>query len=339
MVSITSHTLKGEMVYGFVARVRNNDKKSNFRHHMASGLKPSATPDKNVVIRTLDGRIFNVKVINIAGDHFLYNGWVDMVTSLKLPSNAWLVFQFEEALSTFRLIYFYQDISLAPSEYFYYKAGNVKDRDNCMFVNRLFVHHKMLNTCPLYPVVVRSSGNRKWFVRMDVFDDELYITTGWSRIKNEMSITDDYLVVFEMVDLRTYEMSVFSCKPALLTFPPELCVTKKEPNDEFIEVSDDDFPNPIVEVGAEQNSDDEVPIIFRVDNHYAQTHGLDRKMDLIIKDSAGGSWDVAIGVEHSQGCPHYNVTVMNQFVRDKQLVRDSEFHMIYVKSKGMLIYN
>ncbi|MFS8006444.1 putative transcription factor B3-Domain family [Helianthus anomalus] len=330
------------MVYGFAARVRNNNRKSlKLPALYHEWIKTFNYPDKNAVIRTVDGRIFKVKIIKIAGDYFLYNGWVDMVTSLKLPSNAWLVFQFEEALSSFRLIYFYQDISLAPSEYFYYQPGASKDRDNCMD----FVHHKMLNTFPRYPVVVRSSGNRKWFVRMEVFDDDLYITTGWSRIKSEMFITDHHLVVFEMVDLRTYELSVFCLKPALLTLPPELHSIKKEHTDEVIEVSDDDLPNPIPVVGVEGNPDDEVPVVFRVDNHYrlkkkwAQLHGLDRKMDLIIKDSAGLTWDVSIGVEHSQGCPRYNVTGMNHFVRDKQLARDSEFHMVYVKSKGMLIYH
>ncbi|MFS7955530.1 hypothetical protein Hanom_Chr07g00643761 [Helianthus anomalus] len=89
---------------------------------------------------------------------------------------------------------------------------------------------------------------------------------------------------------------------------------------------------------------DEVPVVFRVDNHYrlkkkwAQTHGLDRKMELLIQDSACLTWNVSIGVEHSQGCPRYNVSGMNHFVRDKQLGWDSEFHMVYVKSKGMLIY-
>ncbi|MFS8025723.1 hypothetical protein Hanom_Chr16g01478561 [Helianthus anomalus] len=63
-----------------------------------------------------------------------------MVTSLKLPSNSWLVFQFEEALSSFRLIYFHQDISLAPSEYFYYQPGNLKDRDNCMVLIKFKLH-------------------------------------------------------------------------------------------------------------------------------------------------------------------------------------------------------
>ncbi|KAM0037716.1 hypothetical protein Hdeb2414_s0013g00406521 [Helianthus debilis subsp. tardiflorus] len=169
---------------------------------------------------------------------------------------------------------------------------------------------------------------------MDVLDHELYITTGWSRIKKEMSITDDHLLVFEMVDFNTFDLSVFSCKPALLTFPPELCLIKKEATDDLIEVSDDDVPTPIAEPVIEQSDDDE-----RLKKKWAQTHGLDRKMDLTIKDSAGRTWDVAVGKEFSQVCPRYNVTRMREFVRDKQLVYCSHFQMIYVKSQGMLLYN
>ncbi|MFS8028191.1 putative DNA-binding pseudobarrel domain superfamily [Helianthus anomalus] len=133
MLSCTVHTLKGEMVYGFVARVWKNDKKSlKLPTDYGEWIKTFSYPEKNAMIWTLDGRICKVKVMNIAGDYFLYNGWLDLVTSLKLPSNSWVVFQYEEALSSFRLFYFYQDISLALSEYFYYKPGNVKDRDNCM---------------------------------------------------------------------------------------------------------------------------------------------------------------------------------------------------------------
>ncbi|KAJ0742673.1 putative transcription factor B3-Domain family [Helianthus annuus] len=203
----------------------------------------------------------------------------------------------------------------------------------------------MLNTCPSDPVVVRSAGNRKWVVWMDVLDHELYITIGWSRIKKEMSITDDHLLVSEMVDFNTFDLNVFSCKPALLTFPPELGVINNEPTDELIEVSDDEVPNPVAAPVFEQSVDDEVQVTFVVDNHYrlkkkwAQIHGLDRKMDLTIKDSAGRTWEVAIGVEHSQGCPRFNVTGMREFVRDKQLVYGSSFQMIFVKSKGMLLIN
>ncbi|KAJ0694582.1 putative transcription factor B3-Domain family [Helianthus annuus] len=317
MLSFTVHMLKGDMVYGFAARVWKNDKKLlKLLAGYGDWIKTFAYPEKNAVIRTLDGRVFEVKVMNLAGDYFLYNGWMDVVTSLKLPDNSWVVFQYEEALSSFRLFYFYQDISLAPSKYFYYKPGNdVKDRDDSM----------MLNTCPSDPVVVRSAGNRQWVVRMDVLHHELYITTSWSRIKKEMSITDDHLLVFEMVDFKTFDLSVFSCKSALLTFPPELCVTEKEPTDDLIEVSDDEFLIWLLHL--------------RMKKKWAQTHGLDRKMDMTIKDSAGQTWDVAIGVEFSQWCPRYNVTGIREFVRDKQLVYGSQFQMIYVKRQGMLLYN
>ncbi|MFS7961076.1 putative DNA-binding pseudobarrel domain superfamily [Helianthus anomalus] len=126
MLSCTVHTLKGEMVYGF-----------KLPADYGEWIKTFSYPEKNAVIWTLDGRIFKVKVMNIAGDYFLYNGWLDLVTSLKLPSNSWVVFQYEEALSSFRLFYFYQDISLVLSEYFYYKLGNVKERDNCMVLEHI----------------------------------------------------------------------------------------------------------------------------------------------------------------------------------------------------------
>ncbi|MFS8009102.1 putative transcription factor B3-Domain family [Helianthus anomalus] len=286
------------MVYGFAGQVWNNEKKSmKLPGKYGEWIKTINYSEKNAVIRTLDGRIFKVNV----------------------------VFQYEEALSYFRVFYFYQDISLVLSDYFYYKSRTVKDRDICMHVNKCFVHHKMMNVVPSYPVVIWSSRNRKWFVRMDVIDNELYITTGWNQIKKEMSITDDHLVVFEILDLNTFEISVISCKPALLCYPPELCVIKQEPTYDLIEVSDDEGANPIAEVDVEHNQDDVVPVTFRVDNRY--DHGLDRKVGLTIKDNFGGLWEVEIGVEYSQGCSRYNVTGMNKFVRDKQMVYGDVFQL------------
>ncbi|KAF5783318.1 hypothetical protein HanXRQr2_Chr11g0506501 [Helianthus annuus] len=230
------------MVYGFATRVWKSVKKSlKLSAGYGDWIKKFGYPEKNAIIRTLDGRTF----------------------------------QYEEALSSFRLFHFYQDISLVPYNYFYYKPKNdFKDRDDYMYVNKLFVHHSMLNTCPSDPVLVR-----------------------WSRIKEEMSITDDHLLVFEMLDKHTFDLSVFS----------------------------------FAATGVEQSVDDEVPVTFVVDNHYrlkkkwAQTHGLDRKMDLTITDSAGRTWDVAIGKEFSQGCPRFNVTGMREFVRDKRLVWSVEY--------------
>ncbi|KAJ0532556.1 putative DNA-binding pseudobarrel domain superfamily [Helianthus annuus] len=84
------------MVYGFATRVWKNVKKS-LKPHAGYGdwIKTFAYPEKDAVIRTLDGMIFKVKVMNLAGDYYLYNGWLDVVTSLKLPDNSWVVFQFE----------------------------------------------------------------------------------------------------------------------------------------------------------------------------------------------------------------------------------------------------
>ncbi|MFS7947884.1 hypothetical protein Hanom_Chr06g00553401 [Helianthus anomalus] len=172
---------------------------------------------------------------------------------------------------------------------------------------------------------------------MDDIENELYITTGWNRIKQEVFITDNHLVVFEMLDMKTFEMSVFSCDPALLCYPPELSVVKEEPNYDPIEVSDDESANPIADHIVEHNEDEGVPITFRVYNHY--DHGLDRKMGLPIEDAFGGVWEVQIGVEYSEGNPRYNVTGMKKFVRDKQMAYGQEFRLLYVKSKGMLLFN
>ncbi|KAL9998405.1 putative DNA-binding pseudobarrel domain superfamily [Helianthus debilis subsp. tardiflorus] len=130
-----------------------------------------------------------------------------MITSLKIPSKSWVVFRYEEALGCFRIFYFYQDIALAPFDYFYYKSGCFKDRQDCMHVNKFFVH-LVLNIVPAYPVVIRSCTNHKWFVRMEEIDCELYITTCWNRMKQEMSITNKHLVVFKMLDIREFLVGI-----------------------------------------------------------------------------------------------------------------------------------
>ncbi|KAF5811022.1 hypothetical protein HanXRQr2_Chr04g0176571 [Helianthus annuus] len=94
-----------------------------------------------------------------------------------------------------------------------------------------------------------------------------------------------------------------SLKSKCSTLQATIFFTK--PTNDLIEVSNDDVPNPIAEPVIEQSDDDEVPVTFVVDNHFrlkkkwAQTHGLDRKMDLTIKDAAGRTRDVAVGKEFS----------------------------------------
>ncbi|KAJ0809431.1 putative DNA-binding pseudobarrel domain superfamily [Helianthus annuus] len=74
-----------------------------------------------------------------------------------------------------------------------------------------------MDTVCAYHVVIRSASNRKWFIRMEEKEYELYITIDWNRIKKEMSITNDHLVVFEIVDLQTFNMTVFKCAPFFLS--------------------------------------------------------------------------------------------------------------------------
>ncbi|KAM0051157.1 hypothetical protein Hdeb2414_s0007g00232471 [Helianthus debilis subsp. tardiflorus] len=86
---------------------------------------------------------------------------------------------------------------------------------------------------------------------MEEKEYEFYITTDWNRIKKEMSITNDHLVVFEMVDLQTFNMTVFKCAPFFLVYPPELCVAmKEEPNHEVIKLSDDEVADQIAELNV-----------------------------------------------------------------------------------------
>ncbi|XP_035838680.1 uncharacterized protein LOC118486387 [Helianthus annuus] len=184
-----------------------------------------------------------------------------------------------------------------------------------MHINRLFVHHKMDNTIPNYPVVIRGPGKLKVFVRMEVFDNQLYITTGWDRIKKKLSITDEHMLVFEMIDLHNFDMFVFNCsKNADLVLPPELyaAAVKEEIEEDVISISD---AEDMYEVSnrTEANmlpvarNEETIPIVFRVDNHFrikkhlAKKIGLDRKRCLKIVDAEGNVWDVQVGIEAPDG--------------------------------------
>ncbi|KAJ0812591.1 putative DNA-binding pseudobarrel domain superfamily [Helianthus annuus] len=127
----------------------------------------------------------------------------------------------------------------------------------------------MDNTIPNYPVVIRGHGKHKFFVRMDVSDNQLYITTGWDRIKKKFSLSDEHLLVFEMIDLHTFDMSVFNCsKDADLVLPPELyAAIKEEVVEEVISISDGEDVHDITKDNVTMN-DETIPVVFRVDNHF-----------------------------------------------------------------------
>ncbi|KAJ0648144.1 putative transcription factor B3-Domain family [Helianthus annuus] len=144
-----------------------------------------------------------------------------------------------------------------------------------MHIKRLFVHHKMDNTIPNYPVLIRGPGKHKMFVRMDMIDNQLYITTGWDRIKRKLSINAEHLLVFEMIDLQTFDMSIFNCsKNADLVLPLELyAAIKEEVVEEVINISDGEDVDDATK-GNETDmlpitpNDETIPVVFRVDNHF-----------------------------------------------------------------------
>ncbi|KAM0027859.1 hypothetical protein Hdeb2414_s0019g00545171 [Helianthus debilis subsp. tardiflorus] len=110
---------------------------------------------------------------------------------------------------------------------------------------------------------------------MDVIDNHLYITTGWDWIKKKLSLSDEHLLVFEMIELHTFDMSVFNCsKDADLVLPPELyAAIKEEVVEEVISISDgEDVDDVTKDNEAEMlpvtTNNETILVVFRVDNHF-----------------------------------------------------------------------
>ncbi|KAM0038189.1 hypothetical protein Hdeb2414_s0013g00411961 [Helianthus debilis subsp. tardiflorus] len=117
-----------------------------------------------------------------------------------------------------------------------------------------------------------------------------------------------------MIDLRTFDMSVFNySKNADLVLPPELyAAIKEEVVEEVISISDGEDVDDVTK-GNEADmlpvtpNDETVPVVFRVDNHFrirkplTKKLGLDRKRSLKIVDATGNIWDVRIGNESPNG--------------------------------------
>ncbi|KAJ0825613.1 putative transcription factor B3-Domain family [Helianthus annuus] len=230
------------------------------------------------------------------------------------------------------MFYFYDNIEFAPSNYFYYRPNGAFDKPDAMHINRLFVHHKMDNTIPNYLVLIRGPGKHKQFVRIDVIDNQLYITTGWDRIKRPLSISADHLLVFEMIDLHTFDMSIFNCsKNADLVLPPEFyAAIKEEVVEEVINISDGEDVD-------DATKDNETDMLPRIRKPLAKKLGLDRKRRLKIVDAAGNVWDVRVGIESPDN--RIYIKDMKQFVKDKRMVPREEFILKFVMGKGIFLFD
>ncbi|KAJ0445402.1 putative transcription factor B3-Domain family [Helianthus annuus] len=202
-------------------------------------------------------------------------------------------------------------------------------------INRSFVHHKMLNTIPSYPVVIKGSENQNWSVGIEDINNELYIITEWKEIKNYLSLTADHLIVFEMIDLQTFHITVFNCATCDLVLPPEVCaVVKQKVIKEIVLSSDSEAVQDVVDVNDSgmvvENEDNQiVPLSFRVDGHF---------MGLKIVDVAGDVWNTQAAIGSSRGQPRYYLQGMRKFVRDKGMVSGQAFTLNFVKGKKFFMF-
>ncbi|KAJ0917667.1 putative transcription factor B3-Domain family [Helianthus annuus] len=337
------------MIYGFPCYLEDSKRKCLILpKQYQNWIQQFNYPTGNTNIRTTIGNVFKVKIYPLSnGRYYFYNGWCQLVDSLKIPSDSWLIFHYEEALESFRILYFYQDIALAPCEEFYYKPSSNEDY---VSINRSFVHHKMLNTIPSYLVLIKGSENQNWSVGMEDVNNELYIITGWKEIKNDLSLTADHLIVFEMIDLQTFHITVFNCATCDLVLPPEVCaVVKEKVIEEIVLSSDTEAVQDIVNVNeggmVDVNEDNQiVPISFRVDGHFrlfkkqAEDLGLNRKIGLKIVDVTGDVWNVQAAIGSSRGQPRYYLQGMRKFVRDKGMAPGQAFKLNFVKGKKLFMF-
>ncbi|MFS7933502.1 putative DNA-binding pseudobarrel domain superfamily [Helianthus anomalus] len=117
------------MMYGFACYMDDNRRKCLVlpKKHKQS-VKEFNYPVSFVKVRTTNGQVFEVQVYELGSVFYFYNGWYSVVETLKLQSRS----------------------------LFYYRPNGAFDKPDAMHINRLFVHHKMDNTIPNYPVLIRG---------------------------------------------------------------------------------------------------------------------------------------------------------------------------------------
>ncbi|MFS8033479.1 putative transcription factor B3-Domain family [Helianthus anomalus] len=164
--------------------------------------------DGMVKIITTDRRVFTIRVRKQALHIFFHDGWFNMIQSLLLPNKSLLLFQYEGRLS-FRLIYFYQDLTLAQNDLLYCQPSQLSKHKDHLLIDRVFVHHKLKNIIPTNHVTITAYPNRTWLVFMEKHGQNLYMTNGWNQIKEDMKIQDGHYIIFDMISESKFDMMVF----------------------------------------------------------------------------------------------------------------------------------
>ncbi|MFS7985241.1 putative transcription factor B3-Domain family [Helianthus anomalus] len=83
-------------------------------------------------------------------------------------------------------------------------------KHHSFLINRFFVHHKLKNIIPTNHVTITAFPNRTWLVFfLEKHGQNLYFTTGWNQVKEEMKIIDGHYIIFEMISESKFDMMVF----------------------------------------------------------------------------------------------------------------------------------
>ncbi|MFS7888564.1 putative transcription factor B3-Domain family [Helianthus anomalus] len=86
-------------------------------------------------------------------------------------------------------------------------------------IHRVFVHHKLKNIIPTNHVTITAYPNRTWLVFMEKHGQNLYMTTGWNQIKEDMKIQDEHYIIFDMISESKFDMMVFRDTEDLVRIP------------------------------------------------------------------------------------------------------------------------
>ncbi|MFS7984295.1 putative transcription factor B3-Domain family [Helianthus anomalus] len=172
-------------------------------------------PDGMVKIITTDRRVFTVRVRKAGSSYFFHDGWFNMIQSLLLPNKSLLLFQYECLLS-FLLIYFYQDLALAQNDFLYCQTSQLSEHKDHLF---FFIIIKLKNIIPTNHVAITAYPNRTWLVFMEKHGQNLYMTTGWNQIKEDMKIQDGHYIIFDMISESKFDMMVFRGTEDLVRIP------------------------------------------------------------------------------------------------------------------------
>ncbi|MFS7997413.1 putative transcription factor B3-Domain family [Helianthus anomalus] len=139
-----------------------------------------------------------------------YHNWV---ADFKLPPDGMV-----QIITTHRRVFTVSDRK-AGSSYFFHDGSLNMIQSLLLLIDRFFVHHKLKNLIPTNHVTITAFPNRTWLVFMKKHGQNLYFTTGWNQIKEDMKVIDEHYIIFEMISESKFDMMVFRGTEDLVRIP------------------------------------------------------------------------------------------------------------------------